>query len=76
LILLLQCFRLNAQTAPGKYWVQFTDKNDSPFSLANPGEFLSQACIERRLKQGIGFDELDLPVNPQYISQVLNGSML
>jgi hypothetical protein len=71
-LVMLQYLQLTAQTAPGKYWIQFTDKDGSPYSLSNPGEFLSQACIDRRIKQGIGFDELDLPVNPQYISEVLD----
>jgi subtilisin family serine protease len=59
------------QTAPGKYWVRFTDKNSSPFSLSRPEEFLSWKCIERRDRLGIGFDQRDLPVNPDYIEQVL-----
>lgn len=63
------CF---AQTAPGKYWVRFTDKNNSPYSVSRPEEFLSWKCIGRRDRLGIGFDERDLPVNPDYIEQVLN----
>lgn len=61
-----------AQTAPGKYWIRFTDKNNSPFSLSRPEDFLSQKCIERRLQLGLGFDELDIPVNQSYIEQVLS----
>ena len=61
-----------AQTAPGKYWVQFTDKNNSPFSIYNPSEYLSEKCIERRAKYSLGFDERDIPVNETYISQVLS----
>jgi serine protease AprX len=61
-----------AQTAPGKYLIQFTDKNNSPYSLSNPSAFLSQNCIERRVKMGYGFNELDLPVNPHYIEGVLD----
>ena len=61
-----------AQTAPGKYWVRFTDKNNSPYSISRPEEFLSWKCIGRRDRLGIGFDERDLPVNPDYIAQVLN----
>jgi serine protease AprX len=60
-----------AQTAPGKYWVQFTDKNNSPYSLSRPEEFLSWKCIERRDRLSLGFDALDLPVNQQYIDAVL-----
>ena len=60
-----------AQTAPGKYRIRFIDKADSPYSLSRPEEFLSEKSIERRIGLGIGFDELDLPVNQTYIEQVL-----
>ena len=60
-----------AQTAPGKYRIRFIDKADSPYSLSRPEEFLSEKSIERRIRLGIGFDELDLPVNQNYIEQVL-----
>jgi len=60
-----------AQTAPGKYWVKLSDKSGSTYSLDRPGEFLSPACIARRVDQGIGFDARDLPVNPLYVSEIL-----
>jgi len=67
------CFcGIQAQTAPGKYWVRFTDKSNSPYSLSRPEEFLSSKCIERRDRLSLGFDELDLPVNQTYIDQVLS----
>jgi len=68
---LLQAQQAMAQTAPGKYWVRFTDKDNSPYSLSRPEEFLSWKCIERRDRLSLGFDELDLPVNQTYIDQVL-----
>lgn len=68
---LLQVQPSMAQTAPGKYWVRFTDKSNSSFTLSHPEEFLSLKCIERRERQSLGFDELDLPVNQTYIDQVL-----
>jgi hypothetical protein len=58
------------QVAPNKYWVKFTDKNNSPYSIDNPEEFLSQRAIDRRTKQGITIKENDIPVNPQYIQGV------
>jgi len=58
---------VEAQIAPDKYWVQFTDKNGTPYSLDAPEEFLSARAIERRLVQGIEFTENDLPVNPAYL---------
>lgn len=61
----------SAQTAPDTYWVQFTDKDNTPYSLAQPEQFLSQRSIDRRLAQGIELDESDLPVDPSYISTVI-----
>ncbi len=61
-----------AQTAPGKYWIKFTDKNNSPYSLSQPLEFLSQKTIDRRIRNGVALDSTDLPVNQNYIDAVLN----
>ncbi|HRS54215.1 MAG TPA: S8 family serine peptidase [Bacteroidales bacterium] len=65
-------FYLLAQVAPSKYWVMFTDKNNSPYSISNPSAFLSQKAIDRRLKYGIPIQMNDLPVNPWYIDSVRN----
>ncbi len=62
---------LCAQTAPATYWVQFTDKHHTPFTLSAPSEYLSQRALERRQRQHIAIDSLDLPVDPAYIAQVL-----
>jgi hypothetical protein len=59
-----------SQVYPDKYVIEFTDKNDSPFSLDNPEEYLSQRAIDRRERYDIAIDEYDLPVNPQYIQAV------
>jgi hypothetical protein len=59
-----------AQIAPDKYYVQFTDKDGSPYSINNPQEYLSQRAIDRRQAHGIAIDEYDLPVNPQYLEGV------
>jgi hypothetical protein len=61
-----------AQVAPDKYWVKFTDKNNSPYSVNNPSAFLSERAIERRVQFDIAIVENDLPVNPQYIQAVAN----
>ncbi|PJB57289.1 MAG: serine protease, partial [Bacteroidetes bacterium CG_4_9_14_3_um_filter_41_19] len=57
---------LIGQVAPDKYFIQFTDKNNSPYSINQPEEFLSQRAIDRREKYGIVITEEDLPVNPAY----------
>jgi subtilisin family serine protease len=59
------------QSAPNKYWVEFSDKNGSPYSVDNPQEFLSERAITRREMQGIEVIEQDIPVNQSYIDQVL-----
>lgn len=61
---------LYAQISTNKYWVQFTDKNGTPYSINNPEEFLSERSLQRRQKLGIAVDEYDLPVNPEYLQAV------
>lgn len=58
-------------SAQDYYWVAFTNKDNTSFSLASPEEYLSTRAIERRIKQNIKIDSLDLPVNSEYISEVL-----
>lgn len=60
-----------SQTAPDTWWVQFTDKSGTPYSIDQPEAFLSPRAIQRRQVQGIAIDELDLPVDPSYIQAVL-----
>ncbi|MFN4254969.1 MAG: S8 family serine peptidase [Saprospiraceae bacterium] len=55
---------------PAKYWVEFTDKNDSPFCTCRPAEFLSARAIDRRARAGIAVVENDLPVNPAYLEKL------
>ncbi|MFN0049751.1 MAG: S8 family serine peptidase, partial [Cytophagales bacterium] len=52
--------------AQAKYLVYFTDKNNSPYSVDRPSEFLSPKSIERREKQRISIKPSDLPVNKMY----------
>lgn len=55
---------------PAKYWVKFTDKNGSPYSVSTPTAYLSARSIARRANQGIAIDMTDIPVNQTYINQV------
>ena len=59
-----------AQIATNIYWVQFKDKDNSPYSIDNPEAYLSPRALQRRANQGIAIDEYDLPVNPQYLQAV------
>jgi hypothetical protein len=48
------------------YVVKFKDKNNSPYSLNRPTEFLTQKSLDRRLHQHIVLTTEDLPINPSY----------
>lgn len=52
------------------YRVYLSDKEQTPFQIDKPEEFLSQRAIERRIKHNIAIDETDLPVSDAYISQI------
>lgn len=57
-------------SAQAKYFIGFTDKQNSTYSVDKPNEFLSARAIERRQKQGIAITTDDLPVSSTYINQV------
>lgn len=59
-----------AQIAPEKYWVQFADKKDTPYSIYDPEPYLSQRALQRRANQHIKIDEYDLPVTPDYLRKL------
>ena len=71
--ILLAVLILTTATSWGQmyYWVGFSDKMNTPYSTAFPEEYLSERALERREKQDIPIDSLDLPVDPEYINQVL-----
>lgn len=53
-----------------QHWVQFTDKGNSPYTLATPSAYLSSRALARRTAHSIPIDSLDLPVTPAYIAGV------
>ncbi|MCC7223385.1 MAG: S8 family serine peptidase [Chitinophagales bacterium] len=59
-----------AQLEFKKYWIQFSDKNGTPYSLSSPENFLSEKALARRSQYGIALQNNDLPVNPNYIATV------
>lgn len=75
-ILFLSTFLLlvNSEAAAqySKYIIRFKDKNNSPYSLNNPSQYLSAKAVQRRINYNIIIDSTDLPVNPAYIQAVLN----
>lgn len=73
ILLLLAILEVSVMYAqPSKYWIEFTDKNGSPYSIANPSAYLSARAIARRTKYGIPIKENDLPPNPNYIDSVIS----
>lgn len=68
--LLITATGMMGQVAPDKYWVKFTDKNNSPYTIENPAAYLSTKAIQRRQNQNIPIVENDLPVNPSYVQGV------
>ncbi|MCB9316429.1 MAG: S8 family serine peptidase [Lewinellaceae bacterium] len=59
------------KSTPSKWWVNFSDKANSPFCTCRPAEFLSARALDRRARAGISVVESDLPVNPAYIKALV-----
>lgn len=57
--------------SPTCYRIYLSDKNNTPYSIDNPSEYLSQRAIDKRARFNIPITEQDLPVNPQYKQQIL-----
>ena len=70
LVILFITYTGLAQIAPDKYFVQFTDKNNSPYTISNPSEFLTQRALDRRDRFDIPISMNDIPVNPSYLQGV------
>jgi len=58
------------QTAPERFRIEFSDKENNPFSILAPEEFLSERSLSRRQKQGIPVVDADLPVTPAYVDSL------
>lgn len=67
LLLLAPAYAQEA-TPEQKRLIYFTDKKDSPYSLQQPLQYLSQKALDRRQRQSISLKERDLPVNPAYVN--------
>lgn len=53
-----------------RYIVTFKDKGDNLEALENPESFLSRRAVERRERQGLEFDSVDLPVCKEYVDRI------
>ncbi len=70
ILLIVQFFAADMVAIDYGYFVTFTDKTGTPYSVDTPEEFLSTRAIERREKQNILVTERDLPVNPVYVDSL------
>lgn len=52
------------------YWIGFKDKNATPYTLQQAQDFLSQRAIDRRTRQQITVDSLDLPIPNDYVQTI------
>lgn len=59
-----------AQESPTCYRISLSDKNNNPYSIDNPSEYLSERALAKRARFNIPITEQDLPVNPQYLQQI------
>lgn len=61
---------LKAQSS--RYAVHFTDKDtaSNPYTLEEPGEYLSKRALGRRTRMGIPLRLNDLPLSPRYIDSI------
>lgn len=56
--------------AQDRYAVFFKYKPQETFSLSVPSEFLSQKALDRRSREAVAPDSLDLPVSQKYVNAV------
>lgn len=70
LFLLFYCGLWLNLSAQDRYAVFYKFKPQTNLSLERPLEFLSQKALDRRLKEGISADSLDLPVAIKYEDQI------
>lgn len=72
IFMVLACVLTSIDLAANKYAVYFTDKDNTPYSVDNPLEYLSQRALDRRARHGIAITEQDLPVDPAYLQQLVD----
>jgi serine protease AprX len=70
--IVLLLFALPAFCQYQRYVVQLKDKAGGPYTITNPGQYLSERALLRRQRAGIAIGTTDLPVNPGYL-QALQG---
>ena len=58
--------------AQDRYMVFFTDKDNTPYSVSEPLEILSQRALDRRTLLEVEVIKQDLPVDPAYVAGLKN----
>lgn len=66
------CFIEPAAQSAYNTLIYFTDKGQTTYTFEQPSDFLSTRSFNRRIRQNIEIDSLDLPVNQAYINSVLS----
>ena len=69
ILILIAAFFVVTATAQNVncYRVYLHDKTNTPYSIDQPEQFLSQRCLDKRARYNIPVTEEDLPVTPAYL---------
>ena len=67
-LLLLLSIGLSLSVNAKKYIVYFADKGNAQYKAADISPSLTPLAIEKRQKNGLGFDRHDIAVNPAYLA--------
>ena len=59
-----------SQSNANCFRIYLSDKNNSPYSIDNPSDFLSERAIHKRERFNINITTEDIPVNNSYILQI------
>jgi serine protease AprX len=70
LFLIIAVFSGECSSQSTRYIIRFKDKGTSPYSIANPGAYLTNRAVQRRTKYSIAIDSSDLPITPRYIDSI------
>lgn len=68
--LIIVCAHSSGVAQYTRYIIAFKDKAGSPYSLNNPGAYLSAKALARRERFNIAVDSTDLPVTPAYLDSL------
>jgi len=60
--------------AQDRYAVHYKYKPQPTYSLAEPEAFLTQKALDRRSREGVAVDSLDLPVTQNYLDKIRESS--